>query len=79
MDDAELKGSFQSSGGMNGKIRVFVRDQGTNRILYDSLLQSNGAVDVKLQPGAYILVMSNAASIMFARTVTTDLALHYVR
>jgi len=78
MDDAELKGSFESSGGINGKIQVLVQDQGSHQVVYDSLDVSSGQVDVKLRAGVYRLVMSNAASVIFSRKVTADISLSVV-
>lgn len=77
MSDAELDGSFSSSGGLGGQIRVLV--VGQNVLLYDSGRTTNGTIHLKLPAGAYQLVIDNSGSAMFARSVSGDFKLHYVR
>lgn len=77
MASPELEGSFSSSGGLGGNIRVLVVSQ--NGVLYDSGRVTNGNVHVPLAAGTYQLVIDNSGSAMFPRNVTGDFKLHYVR
>ena len=77
MANPELEGTFSSKGGLGGNIRVFV--VGQNGVLYDSGRTTSGTVHVPLAAGAYQLVIDNTGSAMFARSVTGEFKLHYVR
>jgi len=77
MASPELEGSFSSSGGAGGKIRVVVLDQ--NSAVYDSGRAKDGTIKVPLKTGTYRLVLDNTGSLMFARSVTADLKLRYVK
>jgi len=77
MSNPELEGSFSSSGGVGGNIRVLVLNH--NAIVYDSGRTTNGQVHVPLSAGVYQLVLDNGASAIFARSVTADFKLHYIR
>jgi len=79
MDDAELGGNFQSSGGVGGRIRVIVQNRQTNAILYDSGRVTTGQFFSKLDPGVYRVVLDNGGSLAFPRTVAVRLALRFVR
>lgn len=79
MDNAELGGKFQSSGGVGGNIRVIVQNRQTNVILYDSGRVTSGQFDLRLQPGVYRLVISNTGSLMFPRAVTALFGLRFVK
>jgi len=79
MDDAELQGSFQCSGGIDGRIRVVLRIVPSRALLYDSGRVRSGTMDVKLAPGKYALFLSNQASLVFPRTVNADFSLSYVK
>ena len=46
MDDAELQGSFQCSGGIDGRIQVVVLDDATRALLYDSGRVASGTIDL---------------------------------
>jgi hypothetical protein len=78
MDDAELQGSFQCSGGIDGRIQVVVLDD-TAHPIYDSGRVVSGTIDLKLRAGQYNLVLSNIESLVFPRTVTADISLRYVK
>ncbi len=77
MSVPQLDGSFTSSGGLGGNIRVFV--QQNDRIVYDSGRSTSGNVHLKLQPGTYQLVFDNRGSAMFPRTVSGAFTLRYVQ
>lgn len=77
MSDAELDGTFSSSGGLGGQVRVFLAMQ--NNIVYDSGRTANGTVHVPLHPGIYQLVIDNTGSAMFPRSVTADFRFHYAK
>ncbi len=79
IDDAELRGAFRSSGGVGGRIRVFVADASTNRPLYDSGRVESGQFDIKLRSGSYRLVFDNTESLVFPRTVAIGFALRFVK
>ena len=77
MADPELDGTFSSSGGLGGQIRVYVA--ATNNVVYDSGRTTNGTIRVPLGAGIYQLVIDNTESAMFPRSVTADFKLHYVK
>ncbi|MGB6133822.1 MAG: trypsin-like peptidase domain-containing protein [Acidobacteriaceae bacterium] len=79
MDDAELQGSFQCSGGIDGKIQVVLLNVSSRALLYDSGRVRSGTMDVKLPPGKYALVLSNRDSLVFPRAMNADFSLHYVK
>ncbi|MGA3370810.1 MAG: trypsin-like peptidase domain-containing protein [Terracidiphilus sp.] len=79
MSDAELGGKFQSSGGVGGNIRVYVQNEQTNGILYDSGRVMSGQFDLRLQSGIYRLVISNNESLVFPRAVTAFFGLRFVK
>jgi hypothetical protein len=79
MDNAEIAGKFQSSGGIGGGIRVYVKEQGTDRILYDSGRVTNGQFGLRLNSGVYRLVFDNSGSLVFPRTVAVGISLRFVR
>jgi S1-C subfamily serine protease len=79
MDNAEIRGAFHSSGGVGGRIRVFVADTVANRLLYDSGRVESGQFDLKLRPGGYRLVCDNTESLVFPRTVAIGFALRFVK
>lgn len=78
MASPELKGSFTSSGGMGGNVRVLVASQ-QGGLIYDSGRTNSGSVNLSLQSGQYLLVVDNTGSIMFPRSVTADFKLKYVK
>ena len=77
MANSELEGSFSSSGGAGGNIRVAVLGQ--NSTIYDSGRTTHGTIQLPLRAGAYQLVLDNSGSALFARSVTCDFKLHYVK
>ena len=77
MADSKLEGTFSSTGGVGGNIRVLV--VGQNRVLYDSGRANSGTVHVALAAGSYQLVIDNSGSAMFPRSITGDFKLHYVK
>jgi hypothetical protein len=77
MSSPELKGSFTSTGGLGGNIRLLVVAE--NGVLYDSGRTTNGVVNLPLKPGKYQLVLDNTGSLAFARSVSADFQLHYVK
>jgi S1-C subfamily serine protease len=77
MSNPELVGSFSSSGGAGGNVRVAVLDQ--NAVIYDSGRTTNGRIQLPLRAGIYRLVIDNRGSVLFPRNVTCDLKLHYVK
>lgn len=79
MDNAEVGGKFQSSGGVGGRVRVFVQNRETNELLYDSQRVTGGQFDLRLRPGVYRLVISNTESVLFPRAVTALFGLRFVR
>ena len=79
MDDAELGGIFQSSGGVGGRIRVVLQNRQTNAILYDSGRATNGQFYKRLDPGIYRLVFDNTGSLAFPRTVAARFVLRFVQ
>jgi hypothetical protein len=79
MANAELRGAFHSSGGVGGRIRIFVADTTTNRSLYDSGRVEGGQFDIKLHPGGYRLVFDNTESVVFPRTVAIGFAIRFVK
>lgn len=78
MSNPELEGSFSSTGGFGGNIRVLVIGQ-QGGVLYDSGRVTTGTLRVQLPAGAYQLIIDNSASAVFPRNVTGDFKLHYVR
>jgi S1-C subfamily serine protease len=79
MDDAELGGNFQSSGGVGGRIRVILKNQQTNAILYDSGRVTTGQFFSRLDPGVYRVVLDNGGSLALPRSVAINLALRFVK
>lgn len=77
MADAELDGTFSSTGGLGGQIRVFLATQ--NSVIYDSGRTVSGTVHLPLGPGIYQLVIDNSGSMMLPRSVTADFKFHYVK
>jgi S1-C subfamily serine protease len=77
MASPELQGSFSSTGGMGGNIRVFV--QGQQGVVYDSGRTASGIVHMPLASGRYVVVVDNSGSVMFPRSVTADFSLKYVK
>jgi S1-C subfamily serine protease len=77
MSNPELEGTFTSSGGVGGEVRVFVVTQNTT--VYDSGRAASGSVHLKLGTGIYQLVIDNSASALFPRSVTADFKFHYVK
>ena len=77
MANPELDGSFSSQGGVGGNIRVMVIGQ--TGIVYDSDRTTDGTLRLPLPAGVYQLVLDNSCSAMFARSVSGDIKLHYVR
>jgi len=77
MSNPELEGSFSSKGGAGGNVRVAVLDQ--NTVVYDSGRTTNGRIQLPLRAGPYRLVIDNSGSALFARNVTCDFKLHYVK
>jgi hypothetical protein len=77
MANPELQGSFTSAGGLGGNIRVLVVSP--NQVLYDSGRTTSGTLHLPLRPGQYQLVIDNTGSLMFARSVTADFGLRYVK
>ncbi len=78
MSNPVLYGAFQSSGGLDGLIRVAVScDQ---QPIYDSNRVTYGPLHVDLPgDGECQLSIDNTAASTFARTVTSTIALRYVR
>ena len=79
MDDAELTGSFHSSGGIDGRVQVVVLNAVARTALYDSGRVADGTIDVRLPPGKYVVILSNRGSLAFSRLVNADLSLRYVK
>jgi len=77
MADPELDGTFSSSGGFGGEIRVYVAT--FNNVVYDSGRTTNGKLHLPLGPGTYQLVIDNTESALFPRSVTSDLKFHYIK
>jgi hypothetical protein len=77
MADPELDGTFSSSGGLGGEIRVYVAM--ADNVVYDSGRTTSGRLHLPLGPGMYQLVIDNTASAIFARNVTADLKFHYIK
>jgi S1-C subfamily serine protease len=77
MSNPELEGSFSSKGGAGGQIRVMVVNQ--NSVVYDSSRTASGTVHLPLKTGTYQLVFDNTGSALFARSVTSDFNLRYVK
>jgi S1-C subfamily serine protease len=77
MASPELEGTFSSSGGAGGNVRVAVLSQGM--AVYDSGRTNSGTMHLPLRAGAYQLVIDNSGSVMFARNVTCDIKLRYVK
>lgn len=77
MSNPELDGSFHSSGGLGGQVRVLVVQE--NGVVYDSGRTTNGNVHMQLKQGVYQVVIDNTGSMMFARNVTADFKLRYVK
>jgi hypothetical protein len=79
MENAELRGAFRSSGGVGGRIQVFIEDRATNQRLYGTERVEAGQFDLKLRPGAYRLVFDNTGSQIFPRTVDVAFAVRFVK
>jgi S1-C subfamily serine protease len=77
MSNAELDGSFSSSGGVGGNIRVLVLNQ--SAVIYNSGRTTKGTVHLPLGSGSYRFVIDNSGSTMFAREVTAEFKLRYVK
>jgi hypothetical protein len=77
MSNAEIHGEISSVGGMDGKITValFYQNQPiyTCRETACSIHQDIG------EPGSYVLILDNRMSPIFARTVTGQISLKYVK
>jgi S1-C subfamily serine protease len=78
MTSPELQGSFSSTGGMGGNIRVVVASQ-QGGLVYDSGRTTSGTVHMPLTAGRYVVVVDNTESMMFPRSVTADFSLKYVK
>lgn len=77
MADPALDGTFSSSGGFGGEIRVYVAT--ANTVVYDSGRTTSGRLHLPLGPGLYQVVIDNTGSAMFPRSVSADLKFHYVK
>ncbi len=77
MSNPELEGSFSSKGGAGGQIRVMVLNQ--HSVVYDSNRTTSGTIRLSLRAGTYQLVLDNTGSALFARSVTSDFTLRYVK
>lgn len=77
MSNPEFEGSFRSSGGVGGNIRVFIVQD--NNVVYDSGRTTNGEIHMPLKPGTYQVVLDNTGSMMFSRSVTADFKVRYVK
>jgi S1-C subfamily serine protease len=77
MADPGLDGTFSSSGGFGGEIRVYVAT--ANNVVYDSGRTTSGRLHLPLGPGLYQVVIDNTGSAMFSRSVSADLKFHYVK
>lgn len=77
MADPELDGTFSSSGGLGGEIRVYLAT--SNSVIYDSGRTTSGKLHLPLGPGMYQLVIDNTGSAIFARNVTADLKFRYIK
>lgn len=77
MADPELVGTFSSSGGFGGEIRVLVAT--ANNVLYDSGRTTSGRLHLPLGSGLYQVVIDNTGSAMFPRSVSADLKFHYIK
>ncbi len=78
MASPELQGTFNSTGGLGGNIRVVVASQ-QGGLVYDSGRTTSGTVHMPLNAGRYVVVVDNTGSIMFPRSVTADFSLKYVK
>ncbi|HLJ88874.1 MAG TPA: trypsin-like peptidase domain-containing protein [Candidatus Angelobacter sp.] len=77
MADPELEGTFSSTGGFGGQIRVYVTT--ANNVVYDSGRTTSGTLHLPLAQGAYQVVIDNTESAMFPRSVSADLKFHYIK
>lgn len=77
MASPELDGTFSSSGGMGGNIRLLLTDG--SQVIYDSGRVSSGNIHLPLKPGTYGLVVDNRGSLMFPRNVNANINLRYVK
>lgn len=77
MTGPELDGTFSSSGGFGGEIRVYVAT--ANNVVYDSGRTTSGKLHLPLGPGLYQVVIDNTGSAMFPRSVSADLKFHYIK
>jgi hypothetical protein len=50
-----------------------------NSVVYDSSRTASGTVHLPLKAGTYQLVVDNTGSALFARSVTSDFNLRYVK
>jgi S1-C subfamily serine protease len=78
MSNAELHGEINSNGGFGGQVTLSLyRD---SQLIYNCPRQTHCAIhEDLLQSGAYTLVLDNRGSAMFAREVTGEIELHYVK
>jgi hypothetical protein len=77
ISNAEVHGQVSSRGGIDGKITMALYYQG--QPIYscnDTACEIHQEI---VNPGAYILMLDNRSSPIFARTVTGQISLKYVR
>lgn len=78
MSGAEVHGEIHSTGGLNGNVTLSLYYG--NRLIYNCPRQTACTIHEDLsQPGMYTLVLDNTQSTMFAREVTGQIALRYVK
>jgi S1-C subfamily serine protease len=78
MSNAELHGEINSTGGFGGQVTLSLYHD--SQLIYNCPRQTHCAIhEDLLQSGAYTLVLDNRGSAMFAREVTGEIELHYVK
>ena len=78
MSNAELHGEIDSTGGFGGQVTLSLYYG--SQLIYNCPRQTHCAIHEDLsRGGTYTLVLDNRGSAMFAREVSGQIELHYVK
>jgi hypothetical protein len=78
MSSAELHGEINSTGGFGGEVTLSLYHG--SQLIYNCPRQTHCAIHEDLSgSGTYTLVLDNRGSAMFARQVSGEIELHYVK
>jgi hypothetical protein len=88
MGNAQLVGSFRAAGGSGNDIQAVVADPGEfdnwinghqARAYYSTERTTEGQIDLRLDPGTYVIAFSNRFSRLTTKEVSANLELRYLK